>query len=276
MLQSAWRNRPVAEMITRRTFLGKAAFLALAAKAWGMESPDDSTLFSMVTINDIHILDESCVPMLETAVDQINSLPEIRCVGVLGDIAYDVKRERFAWAKDTLEGLTMPYKAIPGNHDVIGSGLAYSEYTRFFGERNWVWPVENWYFIGLDSCSGSAGEVGITLHRMRWIKEQLETIPKDRPIALFAHHNFNPRSFRRVRNADRVIDLFSEHRLRLVATGHWHGNMIDRQDGILYTTTACCSYARDNHDFTPFKGFRVFHLGEDSVKTEFVRVKAPV
>lgn len=262
--------------ITRRDFLKYAGAFSLGARAWGMETPDHTTLFSIATINDIHILEESCTALLQTAVDRINGLDNLRWTGILGDISYNTRRDRFEWAKDTLDGLKMPYQAIPGNHDVVGSGLAYAEYSRCFGERSWVRQVENWYFIGLDSCTGAAGEVGIQLQRMKWLREQLETIPKDRPIALFAHHNFNPRSFRRVSNADRVIDLFSEHRLRLIATGHWHGNMIDRQNGILITTTACCSTARFNHDRTPFKGFRVFHLGEDTVRTEFIRVKEAV
>jgi 3',5'-cyclic AMP phosphodiesterase CpdA len=259
--------------VSRREFLCLAGAMGLGWSAWGSSPKSASGGFSIATMNDLHILEKADTEYLKAAVAQINAVPEVRAVVVLGDITYNASRERFEWAKEALDGLKMPYRAVPGNHDVQGKGLAYADYSRYFGARSWVWPFEGWHFIGLDSCVGSAGEVSIPMPRMAWLKEQLQSIPAGRPIALFTHHLFNPHSLRpRVRNADQVVALFAKHRLRLIAAGHWHGNQVETQDGILYTTTACCSSARDNHDYTPFKGFRLFHFQADQVETEFVPV----
>jgi len=258
---------------TRREFLRAAGALALSRYARGAAPAGAAGGFTIATMNDLHILNKTCTEFLKRAVAQINERPEIEAVVILGDITYNASRERFEWAKEALDGLQAPYRAVPGNHDVLGKGAPYADYTRFFGDRNWVWPFRDWFFIGLDSCQGSADTVTIPVSRMNWLRERVQDIPTDRPIALFAHHPFNPHSFRpRVRNADKVLAIFAKHRLRFVATGHWHGNQVETQDGILFTTTACCSSARGNHDFTPWKGFRLFHLGGDSVTTEFVPV----
>ena len=60
--------------------------------------------------------------------------------------------------------------------------------------------------------------------------------------------------------------------LRIAAAGHWHGNQEETRDGVLFTTTACCTSTRNNFDGTPEKGYRLFHLAGDSVATEFVEV----
>ncbi len=266
---------------SRRAFLRSAGAWALGTGAWTLgararsaEQEDGPGGFSVAALNDLHIVDKASTALLDRAVDRINALPGVRFTVVLGDITEDAARGQFDLAKQALDRLEVPYAAVPGNHDVEGKGLAYSQYVRAFGARSWVRPAGGWTFIGLDSCSGSAVNVSIPVLRLARLREQVKTIPKHRPIALFAHHPFNPGTLQyRVQNADKVLALFAEHRLRLVATGHWHGNQVQTVDGVLFTTTACCSSTRNNHDFTPWKGFRVFHFAGDSVETEFVAVK---
>jgi 3',5'-cyclic AMP phosphodiesterase CpdA len=260
---------------SRREFLGLAGALGLGWCARGADEQSASKSFSIAAINDIHILDAASTALLDKAVERINELPNIRLTVVLGDISTDGQREQFDLAKQALDRLVRPYIAVPGNHDVISRGaLAYTEYTRDFKERSWVRQEEQWFFIGLDSCEGGAADVKIPLIRVAWLKEQLDKIPTDRPIALFAHHPFNPHALEyRVRNADKVLAVFSKHHLRLVASGHWHVNQVETQDSILFTTTACCSTTRDNRDLTPAKGFRLFHFSDDHVETEFVPVE---
>jgi len=262
---------------SRREFLGLAGALGLGCCAWGTDENGASKSFSVAAINDIHVVDAASVALLARAVERINALPDIRLTVVLGDISMNGKREQLDLAKKALDRLARPYAAVPGNHEALTKGtLPYAAYTRAFKERSWVRHEEGWFLIGLDSCEGGAVDVKIRLSRVAWLSEQLQKIPTDRPIALFAHHPFNPHSSAyRVRNADKVLALFSNHQLKLVASGHWHGNQVETQDGILFTTTACCSTTRDNHDLTPAKGFRLFHFGKDNVETEFVAVEVP-
>jgi hypothetical protein len=57
-------------------------------------------------------------------------------------------------------------------------------------------------------------------------------------------------------------------------SGHFHGNTENIQNGVLMTTTACCSGTRGNHDGTKPKGYRVFHIdGQMKITTEFREVR---
>jgi 3',5'-cyclic AMP phosphodiesterase CpdA len=260
---------------SRREFLGLAGALGLGWCAWGSDKKIDPKGFSIAAINDIHVVDAPTTALLDKAVERINLLPDVRLTVILGDITEDGKREEFELAKKALDRLTRPYMAVPGNHDVLGQGFrAYANYRKDFRETRWVRQEEGWFLIGIDSCEGRAGDVKIPLGQITWLSDRLQEIPVDRPIALFDHHPFNPHAFRyRVRNADKVLALFSKHCLKLVASGHWHGNQVETQHGTLFTTTACCSTTRDNHDLTPGKGFRLFHFEKDTVETEFIEIE---
>ena len=163
---------------------------------------------------------------------------------------------------------------MPGNHDVyMKSKNIYGNYQSAFGDVNWDEQQDGWVFLGLDSCEGPSSNVTVRAGQMDWLRWQLDHINKRRPIALFAHHPFNPNTKNyRVKNADEVVGLFREHNLKLVASGHYHGNQVETAGGVLFTTTACCSTTRTNFDDTKAKGYRLFHLTRDAVTTEFVEV----
>lgn len=261
--------------LSRRAFLGMAGALGFVGRGWAEDAKNNGRQFSVAVLNDLHIVDAASADILKEAVKQVNSLPGVRFAVIAGDITQDCRRGQFELAKCALDGLGVPYQAVPGNHDVWGSsGLAYGDYVRCFGERSWVRDVGGWRLIGLDSCQGNAADVSIPVVRMAWLKKQLQSISKDQPLALFAHHPFNPHALQyRVRNADKVLALFAEHALRLVACGHWHGNQVETQNGVLFTTTACCSSTRENFDLTMTKGLRLFHMHGDQVETEFMPVE---
>ncbi|MBI2432234.1 MAG: metallophosphoesterase [Candidatus Hydrogenedentes bacterium] len=176
-------------------------------------------------------------------------------------------------AQQSLDKLTRPYFCVPGNHDVTpGSENIYANYEQAFGDRQWEKDnLARWMFLGLDTCEGTASDVTVSPDRIEWLQQQLKKIGKDRPIALATHHPFNPSTKAyRVRNAEELLGLFAGHNLKLVMSGHFHGNQVEERDGVLFTTTACCSSTRDNHDGTAEKGFRLFHVDAESITHEFV------
>ena len=108
---------------------------------------------------------------------------------------------------------------------------------------------------------------------LAWLREQAALVPSEKSIALFCHHPLNPNTARyRILNADAILDIFKGKALRLAAAGHWHGNQVEEQDNVLFTTTACCSSTRGNFDKTEARGYRLFHVKENTVETEFVEV----
>ncbi len=150
----------------------------------------------------------------------------------------------------------------------------YGNYTNLFGDPDWQDEEDGWLFLGIDSTNEAKSDVSIRSDQLSFIKKQLEKINKKRPIALMTHHPFNPNTMYRVQNADEVLAMFGEHNLKLVAAGHFHGNQEEERDGVLFTTTACCSSTRGNHDGTTSKGFRLFHVDKETIATEYVEVAA--
>jgi len=268
---------------TRRQFLGLVGLAGLSSCARNpvarikphIPLMDDRPV-AFAAINDTHVLDARSVAIVNRAVASINANPDVRFTVVLGDLATDGLLPELQLAKASLARLEKPCFAVPGNHDVnAGAADIYGNYARTFGDSNWRQEEEGWVFIGLDTCNGTASDVTVPAERVAWIEKRLRRIGEKRPIALFTHHPFNPNTKAyRVANADDVLACFAGHNLRLVASGHYHGNQVEERDGVTFTTTACCSTTRDNFDGTKEKGYRLFRLDGETLTHEFVPVQA--
>ena len=273
--------------ITRRQFIGLAGLAGLAGcSRLGLDKVKDKVAsldvmpgspgrVTFAVIGDIHVLDARSTGIVNKAVAMVNANPDVRLTIVAGDLATDGEWSELRLAKNSLDRLDRPCFAIPGNHDVcMRAKDIYANYRKQLGESDWRREEEGWLFMGIDSCNENKSDVSIRPDQIDWIEKQLKQTNPKRPIALFSHHPFNPNTTYRVQNADEVLGLFAGHSLKLVAAGHFHGNQEETRDGILFTTTACCSSTRDNHDGTTSKGFRLFHLDQENVTTEYVEVVA--
>jgi 3',5'-cyclic AMP phosphodiesterase CpdA len=262
--------------VSRRQFIGLSMGLGLSC-ALGMSTESfavGKATIRFAAINDLHILDAKSVGIVERAVAQINEIDDIEFTVIIGDLGTSGTEQEMKLAEEALDKLNAPYFCVPGNHDFdMRQKNGYAHYDTSFEERQWSEAQTGWVFLGLDTCNGTASNVTIPEERMAWLSDQLEGIKPNQPIALFAHHPFNPNTKNyRVINADDVLALFKNHNLKMVASGHFHGNQIEIHGGTLFTTTACCSSTRANFDGTPEKGFRVYDLEGDIVKHEFIEV----
>jgi 3',5'-cyclic AMP phosphodiesterase CpdA len=254
--------------MNRRTFLISSAALLGLPRVLSAQPPS----FTIATINDLHLDRKEGGAMLARVVDSINARGDIVLTVVLGDLTTAAQPEEFDLAKAGLTRLKMPFCAVPGNHDVNKEGSV-EEFERRFGPANWKRNQNGWVFLGLNSCEGLASDVTLSGGQLQWLREEVAGIAADTPVALFLHHPLNPHSKSyRVKNADEVLTVFAGKKLRLAAAGHFHGNQEERANGVLFTTTACASGSRGNHDKTTEKGYRLFHCTADSVETEFVTV----
>jgi predicted phosphodiesterase len=272
---------------SRRQFLGLASALGLASCAKVKKAVPDVNLrrltpsfgggdFTFAAINDVHVLDAKSIGIVNEAVKSINADERVEFTVVLGDIATDGRYEELSLAKVSFDRLEQPYFAVPGNHDVhVKAKDIFGNYKSTFGPIHWDEGEEGWLFIGLNSCQEAKSDVVIQPDELAWLENNLKKVNRDRPIGVFAHHPFNPHTKAyRVENADDVLAMFTEHNLKFVAAGHYHGNQVEEQDGILFTTTACCSTTRDNFDKTSEKGYRLFHVTDSAVETEFVVIRS--
>jgi predicted phosphodiesterase len=267
--------------ISRRNFIGMVGASTLGACARGDKKkkaekrgkPDGHTF---ATVGDLHVLDARSTAIVSRCVRMINDDHRVSFTAILGDLATDGKLPELNLARSALDGLVQPYFCVPGNHDVDPTQTDdLANYENALGEARWDEGVMGWVFVGLNTCESTKSDVVVQPEEVAWLEKALRGINQRRPIALLAHHPFNPHSKAyRVKNADDVLGMFSGHNLRMVASGHFHGNQEERQDGILFTTTACCSSTRGNFDGTEAKGYRTFRVNKGEVETEFVEVGA--
>lgn len=272
---------------SRREFLSLGAALGLSSCArMGMDKlplidtvgldlgGGKDAVFAFATIGDLHIKDAGSAAIVGRAIQRINADDRVKFVVIVGDLATDGALGELKLAKTTLQSCTKPYFSVPGNHDVdITRNDIYANYATAIGPTQWVEEQEGWALIGLDSCNGTASDVTIPQDRVEWLTKQVDRINNERPIALFVHHPLNPNTKAyRIKNADAILAVFAKHNLKVVASGHFHGNQIEQQNGILFATSACCSTTRDNHDGTTEKGYRLYHVDKGAVETEFVVV----
>ena len=277
---------------TRRQFFGFIGLIGLNSCArTGLDKVDISRLkpdisvprigqskkYSFVTINDTHLTNARSVAIVNRAVNDINEIEDLAFVVALGDIANDAEVSAFRLAQQAFERLDVPCWGVPGNHD-YGSNPATSlnNYLQYFEEAEWRERRGDWVFIGFNSCDEQEyQDVMVPQYRLDWLAHELERINPERPIALLTHHPLNPNTARyRLVNAEDILALFEGHNLRLVSSGHFHGNQIEERDGVLFMTTACCATTRDNMDGTPEKGYRVYHVDGESISHEFITVQA--
>ena len=270
--------------LSRRQFIAWSALAALSGCARvkqsriGQLAPDfefgGDGAVRFAALGDLHIVDSRGAGIVGRAVNSINNDSAIDFVAVLGDLTEHGTLSQMNIAAGALARLEKPYFCVPGEHD-LNSGIEdpYEFYRRSFKKTQWRHSTEGWTFIGLDTCDGASHQPTVPADRLEWLRNQLSHTEKKKPIALLAHHPFNPGSKAdRVANAEEVLALFSEHDLRIVAGGHYHGNQVEERDGVLFVTTAACSSSAVNDDGTAEMGYRVFTLDGTGVQHEFVAV----
>lgn len=270
--------------VSRRKFLGLSALVGLAGCAriknskLGRIAPEfefgDDGILKFATLSDLHMLDSRGAGIVGRAVNQINNDKAIDFTVVLGDLTTNGTLPEANLAQQALGRLVKPYYCIPGEHDYNpGTENHYEFYQRAFKKTQWRESNAGWVLLGMDSCDGTASQSTVTPASMEWLKDQLSHTDKKKPIALFTHHPLSPNTAgERATNADEVLALFSGYNLKLVASGHYHGNQEEERDGVLFTTTACCSATVENDDGTKEKGYRICTMEGESIQHEFIAV----
>jgi alkaline phosphatase D len=138
-------------------------------------------------------------------------------------------------ARSQLDRITVPWLAIPGNHDIGDIGddpgsvdpTRQARYRSVFGEAFWSHRRGQWHLLGLDiqtMLSGSGGESW-----WRWLEAELGS--DEGPVAVFVHRPLLPMAGGEVDAAtryvtepgrSRLIELLDGADVRLVASGHVH------------------------------------------------------
>jgi 3',5'-cyclic AMP phosphodiesterase CpdA len=136
-----------------------------------------------------------------------------------------------------LRDLGVPFRALPGNHDVGDAhhkhqpvdAFRLARWQRHFGPDRWVENVAGWRLIGIDAMLVGSGEPEETA-QLAWLEEVME-MAEGRCLAWFLHKPLflespdeSDTGYWSVKPEPRrpLLALLRRHRVALVASGHLH------------------------------------------------------
>lgn len=157
-------------------------------------------------------------------------------------------------ARQEVARLEVPWRAIPGNHDVGDNIVSGAMAARVTPERRQVWldrfgpdfwrqDAGEWTLIGVNAQIINGDGLAADREQQDWLVETLAAVDADRPIALFVHKPlFTDRPSETEVHAHslelaarrQLLAPFAGRRLRLVACGHKHQYRSFDHDGVIH------------------------------------------
>ena len=176
-----------------------------------------------------------------------------------GDVTVDGAgvEEDLRHAAGLMRELGVPFRAVPGNHDVGDAGHRHQpvdaerllRWRTHFGADRWVEDAENWRLIGFDAMLLGSGEPEEVVQN-DWLRTVMSNAA-DRHIAWFLHR---PLFLESPDEADtgywpvkpqprsRLIELVRHYSVGLVASGHLHRARDFRRTGTRYIWAPASSF----------------------------------
>ncbi|MEE4116057.1 MAG: metallophosphoesterase [Marinilabiliaceae bacterium] len=217
----------------------------------------DADSFTFAFLTDIHLQPEkNATEGFMKAIDTLNILkPDFVITG--GDLIMDALAQKETRAdslyqlyKEVSGKLGMPVYNTMGNHEIFGiyekSGIdpshpLYGEkmFEARIGKRYYAFNHGGWRFYILDSIDEREDRQGYYGHidslQLEWIREDLKTVDKNTPLVISVHIPMisvqaqidNGATAANgegsvITNSKKVLDLFANHKLKLVLQGHLH------------------------------------------------------
>ena len=195
---------------------------------------------------------------------------------VMGDINED-KVEYMKEMRESLGQSGMPVFTTPGNHDkhrVAGDDSAprtATDYSSFWGPLDYTFQMGDVLFISMDNVrytNGSNYTGGFTDKQVEWLRQQIQTVSKDKMVVMFYHI---PLRTDQVTNRVAILDLLNGFREIHLMCGHTHWQ--ENYEGAYPTrfehihATACGGWwnSQVNVDGVP-NGFMVYNVSGSLMK----------
>lgn len=219
--------------------------------------------FRVIHISDTHLSRDKpwFLPNFEVIAGVVKATRPDLVVNT-GDVALDGpnREDDLAFARECHAALDVPYRAVPGNHDLGDNpplrrpGEAITEerrarYCRHFGDDYWLVDAGSWMLVGVDAeLLGS----GLAAENEQWsFLSSVAARAKSRPVAVFVHKPLFNRDPAETEVNHRYVTPDSRRRLdeslagvnvRLVASGHLHQHRRHHVAGIDYCWAPSTAY----------------------------------
>ena len=235
----------------RKLVFGLLAIFACTA----LSAQEDVVRFAYMT--DLHY--PSNPASIRACVSNINAQDSLDFVIIGGDLTDFGTDEEIAEVKEILDGFTLPYYVVAGNHDAKWSESGCNTFRKVFGYEHFEFEAGGWRFLGCN-CGPDMRMAPALLPQesMEWLRG-LEAGQK----SIFVNHYPQDTS---VLNYFDVTRELKRAGVRFCIGGHWHVNRALNYDGIPAVL------GRSSLPSGNFPGYNVFRLCGDTVSISEVRV----
>ncbi len=205
----------------------------------------DKDTIKVAFISDTHLWYEET----EDMVDDINRRSDIDFVIHCGDLTDCATTKEFVWMRDVLGGLQVPYVALIGNHDMLGTGL--KVYKEMYGEVDFAFIAARVKFICLNTNATEYNYMApIPNFDFMECQAMEDSTLFDR--AIICMHS-RPYCDQFNNNVAKIFSYYYRHlfpSLMFCVNGHGHRNAITDvfDDGIIYYEVGCA----EEHTYSLF------------------------
>lgn len=178
----------------------------------------------------------------KAAVRSINARNDIDFVLHCGDISdFGVTRE-FEVQRDILEGLSVPYVVLLGNHDCLGTGA--DAYRYIFGNPDFAFNAGDTHFLCINS-NAFEYDYSVDIPNFGFIRNDLGSLPENVRRSVVAMHA-QPTSEQFNNNVSQLFEyeIRKYPGLQFCMCGHGHHTQVNEwfDDGVLYYECAAAKH----------------------------------
>jgi outer membrane protein assembly factor BamB/predicted phosphodiesterase len=198
--------------------------LLLSAAVYGAEP------LRFAWFTDTHVGARTGIEDLRDCVADVNAQSGFDFVIVSGDLTELDVEGWLPLAKQILDSLTLPYYAIPGNHDTKWSSSGGTLFRRLWGDDRFYFEKKGIAFVGFDQGPLMKMADGfVTPQNLTWLENMVEkTAAKKLPLMIITHYPLD----HSVENAYNVLSVLHRADSKAIFHGHGHANRFRWYGGI--------------------------------------------